>query len=198
MEAVHHLAREAFEPLNYRPVRPVEAPARDHDAVEALAASVAGDNSPASVVALDILDRRLQTNRSTKIEGLRIGPEIVAELLDARKHGHRLGGWEVRERVQRLAGVRAHPRPDAAVGRRAVPLATDSVGLLEDGGIETFLLERLGGDQAARAGPDNRHATSLVARRWPGPPLSAQGLPRNGPPPQGSRGAGKEPPTWQA
>jgi hypothetical protein len=69
-------------------MRPVEAPARDHDAIEALAASVAGEDTPASVVALDALDPRLQANQSMQIEGLRLGAEIVAELLDARKHGH--------------------------------------------------------------------------------------------------------------
>ena len=198
VEAVHHLAREALEPLDHRPVRPVEAPARDHDAVEALAAAVAGDDTPASVVALDASDRRLQTNRSIKIEGLRIGAEIVAEILEARKHGHRLRGREVRERVQRLAGVGAHPRPDAAVGRRGVPLAAHAVGLLEDDGLETLLLERLGGDQAARAGPDNRHATSLVTRRWHGPSCSAHGLLRHGQRLEGSRGTGKDQPAWQA
>ena len=106
---MHHLAREVIEPFDHRLARPVEAPTRDHDAVEALAASVAGDDSPASVIALDASDRCLQPNRLIKIERLGIGAEIVAELLEARKHGHRLGGREVRERVQRLAGVGAHP-----------------------------------------------------------------------------------------
>jgi hypothetical protein len=44
-------------------------------------------------------------------------------------------------------------------------LAAHAVGLLEDDGLETLLLERLGGDQAARPGPDHRHAMSLSARR---------------------------------
>jgi hypothetical protein len=165
VEAVHHLTVEALDPVYRRPMRPVEASTRDHDAVKALALAIRRNDAPAFVVALDASDRRLQTNRWLKIEGFRVGPEIVAEVLGARKHRQRVCGQEIRERVQRLAGVGPHPRPDAAVGRRGIPLAAHAVGLLENDRLETFLLERLGGDQAAWAGPDHRYAMSLLTRR---------------------------------
>jgi hypothetical protein len=79
--------------------RPVELPAGDDDCVEALSPAVVRDDSPASFAALDASDRCLQANRSTKIERFGIGAEIIAEILKAGKHGHRIGRREVRERV---------------------------------------------------------------------------------------------------